>query len=543
MKKVKKIAFILIGVFAVLFLISVAKNRAPGKSQESKKSETPKQEKSVKPIKDSVSNKSANQIIIGIEYAAPGVGKSFGELGVPAVKYYPDQVTWDEMQSAAGAAINFNEMDRYVEEYQNAGFKELTIILRSKSNWASKNPISNFTPKSEYFDDYKNWVSSVVERYDFDGNRDMPGLKNPVKYFGIGSEFSSFEPELADDYIKILESAYNAAHSVSDEVFIMPAGLLVTTAFKNYPKSNEYDAAFRVTDKKIMYHSLPDIRKILDRPDIFDSIDFHALGDPYEIEETVEWLDYEMDKRGYKKPIVIGDSATTPFIAWGPATTCVGSPSKLGVIVPPAKEEDRCRLAEYFKKLVDGDENAARWTQKFSAEDIAKKVIIAAEQNIALINTAFMEDLTPLKAKIIQAGAGTSPWGGMTLTTYNFLNQKRTIQEFRAPFYALKQLVGYLNGYDSVERIIQNDENIRLYKFLKDDKPFWITWFDPVKVILPGEETPQTKLVLETGKKSVRVEELITVFGKTKGDRRTLETKNGVLELAITPTPVFIFND
>lgn len=543
MKKVKKIAFILIGIFAVLFLISVAKNRAPSKSQESKKSETPKQEKSVKPIRDSVSNKSANQIIIGIEYAAPGVGKSFGELGVSAVKYYPDQVRWDEMQSAAGAAINFSEMDSYVEEYQNAGFKELTIILRSKSNWASKNSVSNFTPKPEYLGDYKNWVSSVVERYDFDGNQDMPGLKNPIRYFGIGSEFSSFEPESVDDYVKILESAYGAAHSASDGVLIMPAGLLATAVFQNHPKANEYDAAFRATDKKIMFHSLSDIGKILDRPDIFDSIDFHALGDPYEIEETVEWLDYEMDKRGYKKPIVIGDSATTPFIAWGPATTCVGSPSKLGVIVPPAKEEDRCRLAEYFKKLVDGDENAARWTQKFSAEDIAKKVIIAAEQNIALINTAFMEDLTPLKAKILQAGAGTSPWGGMTLTTYNFLNQKRTIQEFRAPFYALKQLAEHLKGYGSVERVGQNDKNIRLYKFIKNDNPFWVAWFDPERVILPGEEVPQTKLVLETGKKSFRVEELITAFGKTDGDKRTLETKNGILELAITPTPVFIFNE
>lgn len=197
---------------------------------------------------------------------------------------------------------------------------------------------------------YEQWIYSVVERYDADGVGGMPGLLFPVRCYEIGSEFSRCEPEPVADYLEMLEHAYAAAHRANGEVVVAHAAFLTTLAFVDDPRATEYETAVaRVPDQS---HSLADIRQVLDRRDIFDVINVHSLGDPYEIEAIVAWLDYEMAQRGYHKPIILSDTATTPFIAWGPATACHRAPSQMGRIIPPATEADRCRPADYFTRLV-----------------------------------------------------------------------------------------------------------------------------------------------------------------------------------------------
>src|SRR4051812_15184045 len=82
-------------------------------------------------------------ILIGVEYAYPGGAKTFAQLGVPMAKVYPDSITWGDMQRAPGLPIDFALMDRFVSEYQAAGFKELVLVLKSQSRWASVNFLLN----------------------------------------------------------------------------------------------------------------------------------------------------------------------------------------------------------------------------------------------------------------------------------------------------------------------------------------------------------------------------------------------------------------
>ena len=51
----------------------------------------------------------------------------------------------------------------------------------------------------------------------------MPSLKYPVKYYEIGTEFSSYEPETAEEYLEMLGDAYKAAHSASDTAIVLHA--------------------------------------------------------------------------------------------------------------------------------------------------------------------------------------------------------------------------------------------------------------------------------------------------------------------------------
>lgn len=482
-------------------------------------------------------------IIIGTEYIVienaarvATVADMLAPLALPSAKPLPENFSWGEMQPSRDAAIDFRRLDRFVAEFQAAGFTEPVLALKPHSSWASNNyPPRGLLPvrggvKTEYLADYENWVYSIVERYDADGREDMPGLRHPIRFYEIGTEFSSYEPEPVDEYLVILERAYAAAHRASSEALIAHAAFLTTLAFAGDPSPAEYERAFEAAADQT--HSLADMRKVLDRPDLFDVLNLHSLGGPYEIEAMVAWLDYEMAQRGYRKPIIISDTATTPFIAWGPATACDRNPSQMGKIIPPATEADRCRLAAYFTRLVKGDETTLRWTQGFAAQDLVKKVVIAAEQGVLLINTAFTEDLFWLKLPLAQAGAGTSAWAGL-------VDVDR--REYRAGYYALRQLVGYLDGYESITRLALDDEEVRVYEISRAGQRFWIGWYDPEYLILPGDPLPPKSIQFNPGGASALVETLITEFGQDTPVRVPLSAQDGILTLTLTPTPVFIF--
>ena len=488
--------------------------------------------------------RSVPPILIGTEYILLDNPSRIGALaellapvGLQMAKPLPEPFAWGKMQTSPDAPIDFDRLDVFVKEFQEAGFSDFLIALKSASSWGSRASsaliTSNPAPRPEYMAAYEAWISSVVERYDADGFADMPGLLYPIRYYEIGSEFSSYEPEPVADYLETLEHAYAAAHRADEDVMVAHAAFLTTLAFAGNPDPAEYESAFEEVPD--LSHNLADIRQILDRPEIFDVINVHSLGDPYEIEDIVLWLGFEMTERGYQKGIMISDTGTTPFVAWGPATACDRAPAAMGRIIPPAVEADRCRLADYFSRLVAEDENALRWTQAFAAEDVVKKVVVSAEQGILLINTAFAEDLFWQKLPLFQAGAGTSAWAGLVDV------EKR---EYRAGFYALQQLIRHLAGYERVARLTLDDEDIRVYEVARPQQTVWIAWYDPGRLILPGDPVPETVAQLELGASTVTVETLITQFGQTAPNNRTVLSPDGsFITLTLTPTPVFIFRE
>lgn len=479
------------------------------------------------------------EIIIGVEYAMPGVAKTFAELGVPAFKGYPDELPWGKMQPTKEARIDFNFLDRLVKEYQDAGFRHATIVLKAKSPWASRDNARNYAPKPEHWGDFEKWVKAVVERYDHDGKDDMPGLKYPIRYYELGSEFSTFEPTPTPDYLETLERAHKAAHSAYDRVVFMHAAFLTTSVFKDHPAPDKVDAAFaeleKRTNKRILFKSLGDIRAVLDKHKFFDAVNFRALGDAYEIEDTAAWLRWEMKQRKIDKPLIITDTMPSPLIAWGPATIPKGLPALMGIVLPPATENDRPRVAEFFKKLVAKDSDTLAWTHSFVAWEMVKKVVVAAEQKIELINTSFMEDLELFKG--FGAGVGVSAWGGMADCKINILSQQREIKGIRPSFYAVGQLQKHIKGYTSVTRETA-EPNVRLYRFEKPNATVWIAWVEP-GLLLPGDPVPSKMLSLKSTQ-AVAFEWLIVKQGQKIPDREQREPKNGVVTIPVSVAPVFM---
>lgn len=488
-------------------------------------------------------------LIVGMEYALPGMGSGVAQTLLPGVKFMPGVFNWGAMQKSATAKIDFGMLDRLVKEYQGAGFTECMLGLKSENDWAciapnATLPDTNFAPKPEYMDDYAAWVRAVVERYDGDGVDDMKDLKHPIRYFEIGVEFSSYEPEPVQDYLTMLQMGYQAAHEAFAECVVMHAAFLVTTAFYSNPGPEEYPAAFAAVDERIMYHSLDDIRAVLDHPEWFDAVNFHSGAEIRELEATIQWLRYEMNTRSYDKPLVISDTVPNPFAGWGAATICGEAPESMGIMLVPATEADRCRLADYFTNLVNADSATLNWVHGFVAADMIRMVAVAAEQGIHFINTSFMEDLWPLNTPALRASAGNTAWAGMVETELNFFTQTHKIKAYRPLFYALHQFARWFDNYDVVERVETDDPNVWLFQVrhtgASDLPGFWIAWYDPGVLVLPGDVVPETTLGLETAAQNVIVETLITQAGQTTPQSETIPVSDGVAVLSLTPTPVFI---
>jgi hypothetical protein len=484
-----------------------------------------------------------NGLVIGVEYVlldSPQLiarqASLFGEAGFRAGKPIAEAHSWGEMQSSATAPINFSKLDNFVREFQAAGFTEATLALKSHSTWASVDhkllKSVNAAPKPEYRDEYAEWVRAVVERYDADGLDDMPGLRYPVRHYEIGSEFSTYEPEPVAEYLAMLELAYRAAHEAFPDVSIAHAAILATDFFIGDPPPEQWAARFDAP--RYGPHGLAEIRAILDRPDIFDVLNVHALAHPGEIEQLVEWLEWETGQRGYSKPIIISDTSNNPFISWGPATACDRSPQLTGLVIWPAVEADRCRLADYFSRVLGGDAETVAWMRRFIAADMVKKVVIAAEQGVTLINTAFTTDLPLLDSPIGQAGAGNAGWGGMITPNGNTKYPN---------YYAMKQLLGHLQGYTEIKRLnAAGPEGTRVYEVVDaEGRRFWVGWYDPPRLVLHGDPEPQTVVTLETGPGQVTVEAMTGAMGQSEPEQAVVEAGPGGVEVTLGPDPLYVW--
>lgn len=486
-----------------------------------------------------------NGITIGLEYAPldnqnliQSMSRTFAETGLTGMKVLPENISWGKMQKKPDAPIDFSKLDLFVLEYQWHGFTELTLAFKPHSRWGSKDvglfKARNASPKTEYQQQFRDWIFAVVERYDGDGIEDMPGLRWPIRYYEIGTEFSSYQPEPVEEYLETLKMAYEEAHRAFPDLLVGHAAFLVTPTHMAVDDPADYDSVWAATSRRDKHHDLKDMRAILDRPELFDRLNLHNLGDPYEIEHLMRWLKYEMALRGYRKPVIISDTVPTSYIGWGPATNCKGRVR--GVLAHPATEADRCRLAEYFKKLIQKDRKTLNWTRGFIAADHVQRTIIAAEQGVELINLSFVADLPGMTGKIFKGGAGIAAWGGaLRLNPWSGI-----IKEKYPLFYAIRQMMSHIKDATAFQRIDMGDEQARVYRLDRPRGPIWIAWRDPQSVLLPDSGQPSLSVALDIKTTWAFLETVITEPKVETPTRRKVPTESGRLRFNITHTPIYV---
>ena len=176
------------------------------------------------------------------------------------VRPHPGPFVWDAMQSGKDANISFKQADEMVKRYQEGKIAILATIFPF-AEWdqdarpdASKCKVSDqdeFLAKNDkkgrvYYlpearcnpndwDLYRKWVAAIVERYDGDGNNDMPGLTMPIKYWEVmnepdleGNDTLDFYKEdvkvSAAAYAKLLINTSQVVHQTDTEAKVLIAG-------------------------------------------------------------------------------------------------------------------------------------------------------------------------------------------------------------------------------------------------------------------------------------------------------------------------------
>jgi len=185
-----------------------------------------------------------------------------GNAGGAWVRPHPGPFLWDAMQKSGNGKIDFSQTDDTVINQQAQNYGTLVTLwpfaewdqqsvnnyakcaVSSRDEFLSQNdkkgrgdylPLHRCNPAS--WENFKEWVSAVVERYDGDGTDDMPNLKIPVKYWEVmnepdlsygnnapDSDRLTFYKEGPKEYAKLLIETSKVIRSADSEAKILIAG-------------------------------------------------------------------------------------------------------------------------------------------------------------------------------------------------------------------------------------------------------------------------------------------------------------------------------
>jgi hypothetical protein len=146
---------------------------------------------------------------------------------------------------------------------------------------------------------FKNYLSQMVERYDGDGQNDMPGLKIPIKYWeimneptmqggstgGMGEELKFFVGTPAE-YVDILKASYQTIKAADPEAKVLHAGM----AGMNQNFQDFWDQVFALNIGD--YFDIANIHTISTdeyREDLY-AIKFKAFLEKYNLGDKPIWI-------------------------------------------------------------------------------------------------------------------------------------------------------------------------------------------------------------------------------------------------------------
>lgn len=454
----------------------------------------------------------------GIEYAQEGIAKAYKEFGANWVKI--PLVDWGRIEPAPPKGnvhtYDWVRLDKIISEFQSYGF-HIMVVLKARSMWGSTPPSKDhpFTlgyvsspPRDEYWDDYAKFVYSIVERYDKDGFKDMPGLKIPILHYEIESEAQHrlFWQGTVDDYIKLLKVSYSAAKKANSYAKIILSGLSFGDIFDDgFPVQRLEERINSLPENKqgFLIHSLSFIKKTLEQKDIFDEVEFHYLNDYRGVYGQVEFIRNEMRRNGYEKPIWAGDATAAPFI--------VSSPFSFNPYMPAEKG------LEVFELLKDKKHpkhlETLRWYFAEQAKNLVKKFVVGMEVGLEGIMMG-----------------NTVDWLSYQLPNFVYQGLIDERKNPRPAYHSYKLLIDKLHGFNTIERLFHTD-NIYAYRFSGNKKkPVYVLW----------AEGKEAYVDIELEAKEAALIRIPTNLDQMSPQREVLTVHEGKVRVRVDSTPLFI---
>ena len=197
------------------------------------------------------------------------------------VRPHPGPFIWNHIEKEKGN-FTWDDADKYVV-YAQEHNQTILATIWPHANWEQKSckrkkarspfgkRFTKYLSKPCSMDDYKNFLLKLIDRYDGDGNNDMPGLTKPIKHWDIMNEpeFKMFFKGSKEDFVEIFNFSSKIIREKQKDAVIVMAG-----AAGMFPENKKYWKSV-----------LPKIK------DNFDIANIHHISDPEGKCDKEFWVD------------------------------------------------------------------------------------------------------------------------------------------------------------------------------------------------------------------------------------------------------------
>jgi hypothetical protein len=396
-----------------------------------------------------------------------------------------EQVRWHYVEPAAPRKkgthdYDWSKLDPIIKKIENVdGSAFITIVCSSR--WATREKSGSRVaspPEDDRWDDYRDFVEALVERYDKDGHMDMPGLKFAHLHFQIEDEAenpSSWSGS-EEEYLKLLRTAREAAKKANPNVKIFtfspnfgdffdhltPAELqdrlrmLNQTERKPAGKKRDVEGKGAKKARKVNF-----VKTVFEAEGAYDFIavqyNYHYTGLPGII---------AVIRKFSSKPIWVADSASATLLGRHQKVESEYDERKYPYLT---EKEIGSILSNYghskYKEI-------SEWWEVEKARTTFKKIVTAASLGAEHIFMQFILDLTsrPLKGD----ETGINPW--------NFAGLLEGNGDLRPVTYTIKLFHEKFSDFSRVEDLSKKEGTvsdwIRHYRFHVGEKVLDILWTD-----------------------------------------------------------------
>ena len=163
------------------------------------------------------------------------------------VRPHPGPFIWNHIEKEKGN-FTWDDVDKYVV-YSQEHNQTILATIWPHANWEQKSckrkkarspfgkRFTKYLSKPCSMEDYKTFLLKLVDRYDGDGNNDMPGLTKPIKHWDVMNEpeFKMFFKGSKEDFVETFNFSSKVIKEKQKDAVIVMAG-----AAGMFPENKKY---------------------------------------------------------------------------------------------------------------------------------------------------------------------------------------------------------------------------------------------------------------------------------------------------------------
>lgn len=494
--------------------------------------------------------------VFGDEYANPGLASYYKSLGTTFTRI--PELGWDRVEPNAPKNgkhnYDFSLLDIFILAYQENGYQDFHMVVKPNAEWACDIPPTGcvraaappgYPIKKEHEKDLYDFIYNLVERYDNDGENDMPGLLRPVTYYEIMSEaqhtaqFCVGSASRVNEYKKILKICHSALKAANPEAKIVLAGLTMEQVFRGFPSKEESSRRMDCMGQwlKDFPNQVKFIKEVVQLTDYYDIVEIHYLDDMFQVYGFMQWL---RDDLKIKKPIWIGDAFPIQSVL-PDKHSCAPVEFSLGRQIFSGVDSVATRKYSSRGAVTLEDNTIDEWYRQEHATSLVKRVVFATHSGFEGIMMGNTYDWIAWRSS---PHLTDTAWMGLVEVNdarINIHNYKKfRVLAKRPAFVAYQTLIKKINGFTEVDRVDIKD-GVFMYEYVVNGERKFVMWTEDLVNDCPiCESTEDATATVDISsilaKSEVKVTHLVTSTDQASPKTETLSSE----KLALTEAPIIV---